>query len=86
MNDKNPVALLLNGVKQSKSKVVAQKPNPIRYHLCKLSVRSVKGAHTNRHMFAERPNAVIEAAAETENPCWTKRKGKVTVAKPELMP
>ncbi len=86
MDDKNPVALLLSGIKQSKSSVVAQKLNPIKYHLCKLSVRSVNGAHTNRQMFAERPNAVIEAAAATENPCCTNRKGNVTDAKPVLMP
>ena len=77
---------MLSGIKQSKSNVAAQKLIPIKYHLCKLSVRSINGAHTNRKMFAEIPTAVIEAAAATENPCCISRKGSVTVAKPTLMP
>lgn len=83
---KKTVELILRGIKQSESNVVAQKLIPIKYHLCKLSVRSVNGAHINRQMFAEIPNAVIEAAVATENPCCIKRKGSVTDTKPELIP
>ena len=86
MTVKIRVELLSMGMKQSKSNVAAQKLIPIKYHLCKLSVRSVSGAHTKRQMFAESPNAVIEAATATENPCCINRKGRVTDTKPELIP
>jgi hypothetical protein len=59
---------------------------PMMYHLCKLSVRSVKGAHAKRHKLDDKPTAVMAAAAATENPCCTNMNGKVTDTKPELMP
>lgn len=83
---KTAVSFVLIGIKQSNNKVTEQRLIPIKYHLCKLSVRSVSGAHTKRHRFAEIPNAVMEAAAATEKSCCIKRKGSVTVANPELMP
>ena len=74
------------GMKQSRNNVKAQKLIPIIYHLCKLSVRSVNGAQINRQIFADKPSAVMEAADATENPCCINIKGKVTDAKPVLMP
>ena len=81
-----PRASWLNGIKHSRVKVAAHELIPIKYHLCRLSVRSVNGAQMNRHKFAERPNAVMAAAAATENSCCTNRKGNVTDAKPALIP
>ncbi len=44
MADKNATEVLPSGIEQSSSKVNAQKPIPMKYHLCRLSVRSVSGA------------------------------------------
>jgi hypothetical protein len=76
---------MLTGIKQSNNKVAAQKIIPIKYLLGRLTVRSVNGAHTNRHKLAERPKAVMEAAA-AEIPRYTYSNVTLTDAKPALIP
>ena len=63
-----PIELMLRGIKQSNNRVEAQRLIPIKYHLCKLSDKSVMGAHKKRQMLADSPNAMIDATSATENP------------------
>jgi hypothetical protein len=77
---------MFSGMKQSNNKVEVQRPIPIKYHLCRLSDKSVIGAQRKRQMFADSPNAVIDAAAATENPCCVNRNGSVIETKPPLTP
>jgi hypothetical protein len=54
-----PIELKLRGMKQSNNRVETQRLIPIKYHLCKLSVKSVNGAHKKRQMLADSPNAML---------------------------
>ena len=77
---------VLKGIKHKRISDNEHKLTPARYHLCKVSVRSVNGAQRNRQIFADTPNAVIPAAVATENPFCVNKKGIVTETKPELIP